>query len=274
MNPLRNWCFTSYKQPFDMPSHDDISYCVYQIEKCPETGRLHAQGYLELSKAKRMSGVKKIFDDNTIHLEPRKATREAARAYCMKEESRVDGPFEFGTFEQKRGERNDINNFIETMNKDGLVNAALENPSVYIKYHKGVNAFNNLISRSKELRNIKVHVLYGRAGSGKTKRVYDSTNGEYFTPIVTKEKVWFDGYMGESNILLDDFDGKIDYRYLLRILDRYPLNLEVKGDHCWAKWTTVWITSNEPPQNWYNLTPVELEPLLRRLTSVEEVCRM
>lgn len=50
-----------------------------QIERCPETGRLHIQAYSEWKASKRRSEVSKIISS---HLEPRAGSREDARDYC------------------------------------------------------------------------------------------------------------------------------------------------------------------------------------------------
>lgn len=77
----RRWSFTLFgctSDTIDIPSdaelivslanglclqYDDdlVRYIVYQIEKCPKTGRPHAQGYIEFTNAMRLLGVKKIF---------------------------------------------------------------------------------------------------------------------------------------------------------------------------------------------------------------------
>ena len=114
-NPTtRNACFTSFnvdklaglKENLDP---NLVDYCVWQVERCPETDRLHIQGYLELKKPARFTGIKKILGDQSVHIEPRRGTRSEARDYCRKNESRVEGPYEFGTWrEQTQGKRSDL----------------------------------------------------------------------------------------------------------------------------------------------------------------------
>lgn len=114
-----HWCFTAYDLPkedgagFTVPdAHKDFKYCVYQPEICPDTGTLHYQGYVELKRTNTLGQVKLMFNDNTMHLEPRRGTREDARAYCMKEDSRMPGtePIEFGEWTGKgQGRRDDLN---------------------------------------------------------------------------------------------------------------------------------------------------------------------
>jgi len=53
---------------------------------------------------------------------------------------------------------------------------------------------------------------------------------------------------------------------LLRLLDKYKLKVEIKGGHSWAIWTTVVITSNHHPSEWYK--DVDLAPLERRIQEI------
>jgi len=73
-------------------------------------------------------------------------------------------------------------------------------------------------------RDIKVIVLWGDAGSGKTRFVYDNHKIEdiYKLNVNSNGALWFDGYESQSVLLIDDFNGWIQYRDLLTILDRYP----------------------------------------------------
>jgi len=106
---LRNWCWTTYQLPVKVPETNKYHrYTVYQLEKCPETQRVHAQGYTEFTRTMRMRAVKEAFSDDTIHLEPRQGTRQQARVYCMKEESREEAPKEFGEWMVEPGKRIDL----------------------------------------------------------------------------------------------------------------------------------------------------------------------
>lgn len=112
-NRYRNWCFTLYSDPSDVDFDDvrTLRYCVYQHELCPKTGQDHWQGYMEFGTPKRMKAVKEILQDRSAHLEARRGTREQARAYCMKLDTRFPGeePYEFGDFGTKQGQREDLN---------------------------------------------------------------------------------------------------------------------------------------------------------------------
>lgn len=116
---LRNWCFTSYNiEDFVVPdTNKHFRYCVYQVEECPETSQWHIQGYVEFTRTMRMKKIKELFNDSTMHLEPRQGTREQARAYCMKEESRIAEPVELGTWTVTPGKRVDLNVARETILK-------------------------------------------------------------------------------------------------------------------------------------------------------------
>lgn len=85
--------------------HNQVRYIIFQVEKCPDTGRLHLQGYIELYRQFRLKGLKTLLDCNEAHCEPRRGTREEAMEYCKKEDSRLEeedekgipaGPFEAG----------------------------------------------------------------------------------------------------------------------------------------------------------------------------------
>lgn len=103
----RSWCFTLNNPDglLDFDDFNDARYLIYQEETGAE-GTHHLQGYVEFTKPKRLAAVKKILD--RAHWEPRRGTREQARDYARKEESRVGGPYEHGVFDQALGERTDL----------------------------------------------------------------------------------------------------------------------------------------------------------------------
>lgn len=77
--------------------HAKHKYTVYQLEKCPDTQRLHYQGYSEFTDNVTWAAMKNWMGQS-LHLEARHGTRTEARDYCMKEETRERGPWEIGVF--------------------------------------------------------------------------------------------------------------------------------------------------------------------------------
>jgi len=80
-----------------------VRYVIAGLEECPETKRLHWQGYIELLRAVDLRKVKDILSCSWAHLEPRRGTAEQAITYCKKDDTGVradDGDkllYEWGT---------------------------------------------------------------------------------------------------------------------------------------------------------------------------------
>jgi len=96
VNQSKSWCFTAYPQGGKTAEEwGDHIYkvisprCVrvaMQIEKCPETDKIHIQGCLEGSNRLRWSEFKL---DKSIHWEQCKGTWAENFQYCSKEETRA-----------------------------------------------------------------------------------------------------------------------------------------------------------------------------------------
>jgi len=103
---MRSYCFTLNNPEGELPQWEKVRYVIWQLEK-GDNGTPHWQGYVELTQQCRLSALKKWLP--TAHFEPRNGTREQARDYCRKEDSRQDGPWERGNWEAGgAGSRNDI----------------------------------------------------------------------------------------------------------------------------------------------------------------------
>lgn len=81
-------------------------YCCGQLEKGKE-GTVHLQFAIAFPKpGKRITGLKKYCDK--AHFEP-VVTDNGIDAYCMKEETRIEGPWEFGVRPVQRNSKTDWN---------------------------------------------------------------------------------------------------------------------------------------------------------------------
>lgn len=246
----RNFVFTSYVDELKIDT-SNVVYYVYQRERCPTTGKLHYQGYVELLKRRALSSVKQILGDNKVHIERRHGSQKQAIDYCKKEDTRYSDPVEFGN-PRKQGKRTDLDTAVDLIREGArIIDVADECPNVMVRYSKGIKELKFHYDKrdTKEFRKLTNTVIYGTPGSGKTKYVYD-VEADIFK-LDAANNVWFDGYDGEKVLLIDDFYGWIKYGMLLNILDGYPLRLEIKGSFTWARWTKVYITSNVHPGDWY-----------------------
>nr|AHC72255.1 master replication initiator protein [Faba bean necrotic yellows virus]AHC72263.1 master replication initiator protein [Faba bean necrotic yellows virus] len=89
------WCFTLNNPLSPLSLHDSMKYLVYQTEQ-GEAGNIHFQGYIEMKKRTSLAGMKKLIPG--AHFEKRRGTQGEARAYAMKEDTRIEGPWEYGEF--------------------------------------------------------------------------------------------------------------------------------------------------------------------------------
>lgn len=144
----RAWCFTlNNPEEFDIDNdppplssiYDEIPYLryiVYQYE-LGETYTPHLQGYLELTRGCRMSQLK-VGQLAFAHFEARKGPRDSARDYARKDEGRVAGPWEYGTWIGGQGTRSDLQEAATTLLASrNLRELALQHPAAYVKYHSG-----------------------------------------------------------------------------------------------------------------------------------------
>lgn len=227
-----------------------------------ESGTPHLQGYCELSSPQRISWLKKLIP--RAHFESRKGTREQARDYCKK-----DGKWEeHGEWKAGgQGARNDIHSLVKSV-KEGksFMDIVEEQPLTIAKHLKFYDRLVAHVEKeeTKTFRKVQTHILIGEAGTGKSRIAREMDENAF--SVNPEDTFPFDGYNGEKTIIIDDFSGQIKYKHLLRILDGHQLRINVKGSHRYAKWNKVFITTNEPAQEWYTvgLTPA----LKRRLTTV------
>lgn len=235
-------------------SADLVRYAIWQLERCPESGRLHLQGYIELHDKMRVGRLKRLLGSSSLHAEARRGKRDQAREYCRKEESRVAGPWEFGTFDRRSSRPNGLSEVTDRIQGGASIRTVMEEfPCWYVRYRSGLShlAAEQARKAIPSWRNVQVHVYWGATGTGKTRKACDDAGDDGFI-LDQGERVWFDGYSGESTLIIDDFYGWIKYGMLLRILDGHKYRAEVKGSHVWAAWTTVVITSNKAPEEWYS----------------------
>lgn len=202
-----------------------------------------------------MGPVKRLIGAD-VHLEKRRGTRLQARDYCRKEESRVEGPFEFGDFGQvEQGKRNDLE-AVQARIREGASELEIADESFgpWCRYHKAFKKYKGLLTPGRSEKT-EVHIYWGAAGSGKTRRVYSEAKEAglrvYDVPRPNGGSVWFDGYESHEVVLFDDFYGWCPLHLLLKLGDRYPMQVPIKGGMVPFTAKRLVFTSNSPVDEWY-----------------------
>lgn len=211
-------------------------YCCGQLEKGEETEHPHIQFFLNFKNSVRPGTINKI--DKRVHTQAVKINNGADN-YCMKEETRVDGPLEFGEKPVKVNSKVDWED-VWNKAKEGKLN---EIPATVRVIHynklKSIAKDNMKFEDKDHLRGIWIH---GKAGAGKSRWVRDNCKESLYPKLCNK---WWDGYQGEKYVVMDDImpQHSVLAQQLKIWTDRYDCILETKGGACHAAYDYFIITS-------------------------------
>lgn len=271
----KDWCFTlnnytenDVDQLRELESNDDVVYLICGRES-GESGTPHLQGFVQLRRKKTLQGAKTLLGSNTIHLERRRGTPDEAAQYCKKE----NNWFEHGTIERQTGagHRSDLAQIQESLrNGASMLDVANEHFGTFVRYNRGIALYMDLRTEPRSWRTQCIW-YWGRTGSGKSRTAFEESRalcGGSVCYLGDPSLKWFDPYRGEKGIVIDDFDGTASVPVLLRLLDRYPLRVPIKGGFMECSARIVWITSNKAPEELYG-NHHQFEALLRRMDEIK-----
>ncbi len=223
---------------------EQLRYVVFGVELCPTSGRRHFQGYAQFRLALRLRSIKAIFG-NSVHVEVQNARDDKdAIEYCKK-----DGVFyEWGT-PAEQGKSREADVLMEIVKSGGGMRDVLKEATGHgwCQYNKGLErAMRLTIPPRSPDSPPTVRILWGAPGVGKSLSAYQAG--------AAKLK-WRDpfciGYNGQRKVVFDDFNpGQMTRTDFLNITDRYPLQVEVKGDSIEWSPEEIWFTSNFDPEYW------------------------
>lgn len=280
----RSWCGTWFPVESETIPITDIPnlrerfrtlhsfrYVCFQVEATTSTSRHHLQFYVELSATRHWRELKAAFP--SVHLEKRRGTRAQAKEYCEKTDTRVHGPYELGEWlAGGSGARFDIASMSEQILSGVPMGEVVRaDPVTYIRYGGNMERLRRYVLPTERVPP-KVILCFGDTGVGKTAYVH---RREDLLDIYTKGPghEWFDGYDDHEVLLLDDFAGansKMTLTTVLQLLDRYNVQLQVKGGMVQLRSERIYITTNIHPSLWYNYDGriVHYRALMRRMTQV------
>ncbi len=196
--------------------------------------------------------------DKAIHCEGVKRTPNTAADYCMKEDTRIEGPWEFGERPVQRNSKTDW--------KDVLHNAKTGNiegipDDIIVKHYGNIKRIQKDYMVTTDAPDLRGTWVYGPAGVGKSQyaRLHYP---DHYPKLCNK---WWDGYQGQKNVIMDDFgkEHKVLGQQLKIWSDRYGCILENKGGSMPSAHTSFVVTSQYSLEEIFWEDKPTLEALLR-----------
>lgn len=262
-----------------------ISYLVFQLERCPDTGRLHLQGYFHYARGKRARFSRALRDLSDLgfprsHVESARGNPSKCRAYCIKPDSRVLDALEFGDCPVDERGRSDLLALRDAVLRGTPFRTLLADDSLAVallRHGRAAQLVRSLQAPQERVTPQSVSFcLVGPTACGKSQDVFAISAqypGFFHNQCLAK---WLDGYDNHPGIIFDEYTGgAFEWTTILSITGGYPYRLEQKGGSCALLASTFIFTSNKHPSTWeiqsrdiqpYYPNQQPTCPLIRRFT--------
>lgn len=263
MSKSRSFCFTVNNWTAEhietlQSLEEEVKYLIVGDE-VGEQGTPHLQGYVYFKNPRSIGGIQKVLPG---HIMVARGTPRQNFEYCSKQKVIL----ELGERPKGKGKRTDIALVKEAVAEGANASEIWEIAPSYQAYRMGLEG----IKLKQEGRNWvpNVYWFWGPTGMGKTRKAVEMFPNAW---ISGRNLKWWEGYYGQEDVIIDDFRPDFcTFHELLRILDRYPYRVEVKGGSQQLLARNIVITCPFPPTCAYS-TSENLEQLFRRLTVVEHI---
>lgn len=271
MSRSRSYCYTlnnptddELLQSYSLHHDEGIRYHICGFER-GDSGTPHLQGYIYFQEKQSLASCKaRAFGRG--HYEMARGTPQQAIEYCRKDGDYFEygdppttpaaaGAAEMERWDQARAAaaRGDF----ESIPSD-----------IYIRYRTSLHAIarDHLAATTILDGELEHEWWWGQPGTGKTSRAWQQYPDAY---IKDPRERWWDGYAGQSVVIIDDFDifQKSLSGDMKRWLDRYPFQAPVKGGYLQIRPSKIIVTSN---YHWLDIWEDEItrDAIARRVKEV------
>lgn len=264
-------------------SRYNAQYMAGALETCPTTGRSHMQGVVYYANARSIAALGRKRRNN---VEVAKADILDAVGYCAKGarekpeagfrvylDDPCDGFFQEGE-RPHQGQRTDLIEAAAEVRAGRSVDSiVIEAPQVFHNYGRTLERIEEIVLRSKHRTEMTVGVwLWGPTGVGKSHRAFEGYSNDTHYVLNLEDNGWWEGYVGQDIVIINDFRGQIRYSELLNLVDRWPHSVKRRNRAPMPFVSKkVIITSSMPPEQVYHNVAAQdsLDQLTRRFEIVE-----
>lgn len=227
-------------QALELVKAAGYTYARGQLER-GESGTPHLQ-FTFGGKRSRVAAIQKLFPG--CHVEQAKDPFRAWE-YCGKDDTRVEGPVEFGVPPARlnvKGSKKERNQMLLEKGAEAAVRDGDIGLMDYAKLKHNIELYKSVTIKLDELPQLDNEWIYGPPGTGKSRMARDQNPDHYDKPL----NKWWDDYKGQSCVILDDFSKEHACLgpHLKRWADHYPFTAEVKGGATNLRPAKIVVTSN------------------------------
>lgn len=253
-------------------------YLVYGKEVGEKCRTPHLQGFFTLKTHLSMVAVHKALGTKAIALLTAKGKSAQAAAYCKKGEQSKDewdalkdkGPNyglnfngeEFGEVPYN-GKRSELDELCEAVQQGKpLLEVSQINPSAYVRNYRGLANLRALNSPSYTHHECRGIWIWGPPGTGKSTKARSLCSEDDL--FIKSQSKWWDGYSGQTHVLLDDMDSNCLGHYLKIWADKFACPGEIKGGFVNLTHRAFIVTSNKTIAQLWPDDPVMATAIKRR----------
>ncbi len=205
---------------------------VGPVETCETTGKEHRHVcvYLwkEITGGARNGGViGGMFGGTHSWANPMRGRVMESEEYASKN---GDDCADYG-LPPMQGARHNLNEVFDTI-KDGKLTAdeiCVENPEMFHQYGRTIDRL-EMIALRRRWRTWMTECTWfcGESGSGKSHKCMEGFDPKtHFVKDLSVD--WWDGYVGQEIVVLNEFRGEIKFSMMLAMIDKWPLQVKVRG---------------------------------------------
>lgn len=288
-NPTRFWLGTYYPKDAEIAEYladgtvpplrldyerEDITCWRGQWEyggKGDKDGRLHCQFAVAYRDQVRAPQARRIIGGShgpfTGYLEP--AFSKNVWDYVTKADSRVQAIEGYGNLTDDTGNRSDLDIiYAEIAQGTPIYDIMSRFPRQFMRNHAAISKLCAMYDKPRPYGPCTVEIWWGVTGSGKSHKAFHEYPEAYRKSIPGK---WWEGYRGESVVVFEEFNPQEDKELrlpeLLKILDKYPYQVEIKGASMQLKANHFIFTTNIDPREWYQGHP-QVPAFCRRVNKI------
>lgn len=234
-----------------------LRYLQFQLERAPTTGKLHLQGYVQLTTPQRFSALHKLPGFAHASFMTLNGSAEDNILYCSKVDSQVLKPVFFGTStdQGKSAELVRVVDELAEVKPENWDQFVADNAFTFVHHYRGLEyVYGSILAtrRGRSRRELELVYIWGVSGVGKSHLARDIDPHLYVVPP-SLGVAWHDRYRGEETVLFDDFTGRnIPYADLLKYIDPWFQSVQVKGGYVVLCAKRVIFTSNFAPWEVYS----------------------